>query len=268
MGSDNDEESRDPQSFVRALARGLAIMEALGGQPRGGSLSELAQKTSLDRATTRRLLLTLAQLGYVRAEDGRYSLAPRALSLGYAYLSSFPFWDVARPLMAALVERVRESCSAATLDGPYAVYVARIRSNPHIVDVSRTVGSRVPAYCTSLGRVLLAAEPVDAQRRLLAQLPPVRNTPQTVVEPKALLAILQTVRRQGYAVVDQELEPKLRSIAVPVRDRHGKVVAALNVSVPEARATVADLTKRYLKPLQATASELTDALRARDPGSM
>jgi len=263
--TDTTDELRDPQSFVRALARGLAVMEALGGAPRGRSLSELAQQCELDRATTRRLLLTLETLGYVRAEESRYSLAPRALSLGYAYLSSFPFWDVARPLMAALVDQVRESCSAATLDGPYAVYVARIRSNPHIVDVSRTVGSRVPAYCTSLGRVLLAAQAPAVQRELLAQLPLVRNTPRTVVDIETLLGILADVRRDGWSIVDQELEPRLRSIAVPVHDRAGKVVAALNVSVPDERASVADLTQKYLPPLKATAAELTAALRAREP---
>lgn len=240
-------------------------MEALGGESRGRSLSDLAQQCGLDRATTRRLLLTLEALGYVRSEDGRFSLAPRALSLGYAYLSSFPFWDVARPLMAALVERVRESCSAATLDGPYAVYVARIRSNPHIVDVSRTVGSRVPAYCTSLGRVLLAQEPPAVQRELLGQLPLVRKTPRTIVDVEKLLAILAEVRRDEWSIVDQELEPRLRSIAVPVRNRTGKVVAALNVSVPDERATVDDLKGKFLEPLKATAAELTAALRAREP---
>lgn len=259
-----NEESRDPQSYVRALARGLALMEALGGHPRGRSLTDLAQEASLDRATARRLLLTLGSLGYVRNEDSRYMLAPRALSLGYAYLSSYPFWDVARPLMARLTEKVRQSCSAATLDGPYAVYVARIRSNPHIVDVSRTVGSRVPAYCTSLGRVLLAAQPVDVQRDLLRQLPPARNTLHTVVDTDRLLDMLREIGGQGWALVDQELEPNLRSLAVPVRDGAGKVVAALNISVPEGRASAEELLANYLEPLRKTAVELTAALRARE----
>lgn len=262
--SEQIDESRDPQTFVRALARGLAVMEALSGHPRGRSLSEIAQQCALDRATTRRLLLTLAELGYVRSEDSRFFLAPRALSLGYAYLSSFPFWEVARPLMASLVAEVKQNCSAATLDGPYAVYVARIRTNPHIVDVSRTVGSRVPAYCTSLGRILLAAEPVEKQRELLRQLPPVRNTPKTIVEAKTLLGTLQKVQQQGWSLVDQELEPNLCSLAVPVRDRRDQVVAALNVSVPDARVGSGTFVKRFLEPLQATAAKVSAALQARD----
>lgn len=258
------ESTRDPQHFVRALARGLAVLEALGGQPRGRSLSDIAKVCELDRATARRLLLTLEELGYVCSEDGRFSLAPRALSLGYAYLSSFPFWDIARPLMAKLVEELKENCSAATLDGPYATYVARIRSNPHIVDVSRTVGSRVPAYCTSLGRVLLAAQPVERQRALLKQLPLVRNTPMTVVDPTQLMEILAQVQEQGWALVDQELEPNLRSLAVPVYNREQKVVAALNVSVPEARATAEEMVTRFKEPLLTTAAELSAALKARE----
>ncbi|MFA7679491.1 MAG: IclR family transcriptional regulator C-terminal domain-containing protein [Pigmentiphaga sp.] len=260
----NYEENRDPQSFVRALARGLSLIEALGNQPNGKTLSELALQASLDRATARRLLMTLNTLGYVRHEDGRYQLAPRALSLGYAYLSSLPFWEVAQPLMARLSAQVRESCSAATLDGPYVVYVARIRSNPHIVDVTRTVGSRVPAYCTSLGRVLLADQPETAQRELLAQLPPKALTPYTETDIESLLGILRQVRDQGWSLVDQELELRLRSLAVPVTAGGDKVVAALNISIPDNRGDADAMLKTFLEPLEHTAAQLGTALRARE----
>lgn len=257
----------DSQSFIRSLARGLGVIEALGGEQNGLSLSELAVRCELDRATIRRILLTLEQLGYVRSEGNRNFLAPRALSLGYAYLSSVPFWQVAKPLMTKLVDEVQESCSAATLDGPHAVYVIRIRSDQRIVDVSRTVGSRIPAYCTSLGRALLAGEPPALQQKLLNQLPLVAQTPQTVTDRAELLRILAEVGQQGWALVDQELEPGLISLAVPIRNAAGKTVAALNISVQAVRVSAKELKRQYLGPLQRTAQEISDAYIARAGGS-
>ncbi|WP_342132597.1 IclR family transcriptional regulator domain-containing protein [Hydrogenophaga sp. OTU3427] len=251
-------------NYVRALARGLSVMEALGGSLRGKTLSEVAQVCSLDRATSRRLLLTLCELGYVRAEDSRFHLAPRALSLGYAYLSSFPFWEVARPIMTKVVDELRESCSAATLDGPEAVYVARIRSNHRVVDVLRTVGSRIPAYCTSLGRVLLAGEPPQLQRSLLEKLPRTKFTPHTVTDLDQLMGILADVRAEGWALVNEELEIGLRSLAVPVKDSAHRVVAALNISVSSGRSSADEMRRSYLLPLQKAAGELAAALIARD----
>lgn len=259
----SDAESRDPQSFVRALARGLAVIEVMGGEVKGLGLSEVAARCNLDRATARRLLLTLIELGFVRAEGNRFHLTPRVLALGYAYLSSFPFWEVARPLMARLVEHVHESCSAATLDGPYAVYVARIRRNERIVDVSRTVGSRIPAYCTSLGRVLLAGCLEDERKRLLKASPLAAGTSFTVTDTKTLLEILRGVAEQGHAIVDQELELGLRSIAVPVYDERHAVIAALNISVQGGEASVDDMRERYLPALRRTAEEISRAFIAR-----
>lgn len=257
---------KDSQTFIRSLSRGLAVIESMGGEPSGLSLSEVAARTDLDRATARRILLTLVDLRYVRMENSRFFLAPRVLSLGYAYLSSVPLWEAAKPIMSRLVNEVHESCSAATLDGPHAVYVIRIRSSERIVDVSRTVGSRIPAYCTSLGRVLLAAQPPEMQHALLLQAPIKRNTQYTVVDVDALLETLVRVRDQGFALVDQELELGLRSLAVPVRDSSSEVVAAINISVQAGRVSVAELKKRFLLPLQEAAKEVsrTYAARQRD----
>jgi len=260
---ENTVEKRDPQNFIRSLSRGLSMIEALGGKVEGATLSELAVQCQLDRATSRRILLTLAELGYVRTVGNRYLIAPRALSLGYAYLSSMPFWEIANPIMEQLVQQVHESCSAATLDGTHVVYVARVRSNERFVDVGRTVGSRIPAYCTSLGRVLLAALPPEQLKRVLKDSSLQKHTEFTVTDVSQLRKILDQVRENGWAVVDQEMEIGLRSLAVPLHDRSGTVVAALNVSVQASRVSVEDLLKNYLEPLRSTARQLDNAARSR-----
>lgn len=257
--------TRDPQNFIRSLSRGLSVIEALGSKVEGATLSELAVQCKLDRATSRRILLTLAELGYVRASGNRYLIAPRALSLGYAYLSSMPFWEIATPIMEQLVLQVHESCSAATLDGTHVVYVARVRSNERFVDVGRTVGSRIPAYCTSLGRVLLAVLPPEQQKRLLKESSLQKHTEHTVTDVAELRKILDQVRDAGHAVVDQEMEIGLRSLAVPLHDRNGTAMAALNVSVQASRVSVDELLNNYLAPLRATAKQLDDAARSRQP---
>ena len=261
--ADESADARDSQNFIRALARGLAAIEAMGARADGVTLSELAGVCDLDRATTRRILLTLGELGYVRSSANRFLLAPRVLSLGYAYLSSIPFWELANPVMERLVRTLHESCSAATLDGTDAVYVARVRSSERVIDVSRTIGSRIPAYCTSLGRVLLAAESVDRREELLRRSSLVAHTKHTIVDRRKLMKILSEVREQGYALVDQELELGLRSLAVPIADRSGKVVAALNTSVQPTRVSAAEMLKKYLPVLKATAAELGQARQAR-----
>jgi IclR family pca regulon transcriptional regulator len=243
-------DARESQNFIRALARGLAAIEAMGAHADGVTLSELAGLCDLDRATTRRILLTLTELGYVRGAANRFLLAPRVLNLGYAYLSSIPFWELANPVMERLVRTLHESCSVAMLDGTDAVYVARVRSTERMIDVSRTIGSRIPAYCTSLGRVLLAAETVDQREALLKQSTLVAHTKHTIVDRRKLMKILSEVREQGWALVDQEMEVGLRSLAVPVTDRTGKVVAALNTSVQPTRVSTAELLKKYLPALQ------------------
>ena len=226
---------RDP-SYVEAFARGLRVIRAFGEGRESMTLADIAKLTDLPRATVRRSLFTLGHLGYV-ADDGRqFRLTPKVLSLGYAYLSSTPLPRVILPALEMVSEQLSESCTAAILDGPDIVYVAR-SATKRIMSVGLAVGSRLPAYCTSLGRALLAYEPVERQQAILAAgiLKPL--TPKTVTDPQALLGMFRQVARQGYAYVDEELELGLRSIAVPVTNATGHVVAAINVSTQASRVS-------------------------------
>jgi IclR family pca regulon transcriptional regulator len=198
------------------------------------TLADIAKLTDLPRATVRRSLFTLGQLGYVIDDGRQFRLTPKVLSLGYAYLSSTPLPRVILPALEMVSEQVRESCSAAILDGPDIVYIAR-SATKRIMSVGLAVGSRLPAYCTSLGRALLAYEPVERQQAILATSLLKPLTPKTVTDPQTLLGIFQQVAHQGYAFVDEELELGLRSIAVPVTNATGHVVAAINISTQASR---------------------------------
>lgn len=234
-----------PGQFVQSLDRGLAVIRALS-EAEPLTVSEVARETDLTRATARRFLLTLQQLGYARVDGGRFSLTARVLELGYAYLSSLSLPQVAQPHLVRLVERVHESSSLSVLDGPDVVYVARVPTQ-RIMTVTISVGTRFPAYATSMGRVLLAAlEPAELDAILeAAELRPI--TAGTVTSATELRAVLERVARQGWALVDQELENGLRSIAVPIRGAGGTVVAAVNVSTHATRTSL-DVMRRVLLP--------------------
>jgi IclR family pca regulon transcriptional regulator len=224
---------RDP-SYVEAFARGLRVIRSFGEGRETMTLADIAKLTDLPRATVRRSLFTLGQLGYVIDDGRQFRLTPKVLSLGYAYLSSTPLPRVILPALEMVSEQVRESCSAAILDGPDIVYIAR-SATKRIMSVGLAVGSRLPAYCTSLGRALLAYEPVERQQAILATSLLKPLTPKTVTDPQTLLGIFQQVAHQGYAFVDEELELGLRSIAVPVTNATGHVVAAINISTQASR---------------------------------
>lgn len=258
------EEPSRPPHFVQSLARGLAVIRAFDADHPDLTLSEVAHSCGLSRAAARRFLLTLADLGYVRADRNRFRLTPRVLELGYAYVSGLRLPDVATPHLEQLVAEVGESASLAVLDGLDIVYVARVTVR-RIMSLCITVGTRFPAQFTAMGRVLLAHLPdADRESRLaaierLAQTPP---TPHALTDPKELDAELHRIREQGYALMDQELELGLRSIAVPVRDRAGTVVAAINLPVPAARIPLPDLRTRLLPALRSTATKIESDLRA------
>ena len=224
---------RDP-SYVEAFARGLRVIRSFGEGRETMTLADIAKLTDLPRATVRRSLFTLGQLGYVIDDGRQFRLTPKVLSLGYAYLSSTPLPRMILPALEMVSEQVRESCSAAILDGPDIVYIAR-SATKRIMSVGLAVGSRLPAYCTSLGRALLAYEPVERQQAILATSLLKPLTPKTVTDPQTLLGIFQQVAHQGYAFVDEELELGLRSIAVPVTNATGHVVAAINISTQASR---------------------------------
>lgn len=248
--------SRD---FVASLARGLDVIRAFGPAARDMNLSEVAAQVGISRAAARRALLTLAALGYVERDAARFKLTPKVLSLGYAFLSSQPFLEVADPHLKRLAENLDESSSMAVLDHDEIVYVARIPARK-IMSVALGVGARLPAYCTSMGRVLLAHLSNDSLNGVLAGLELHARTRHTVTDANDLRQRILQVREHGYAIVDQELEEGLRSIAVAVRNGRGDVIAALNVGVHASRATAAQLKSRYLPLLLETADAISAAL--------
>jgi IclR family pca regulon transcriptional regulator len=248
--------SGDP-NFMTSLARGLAVIRGFSQQRRRMSIAQLSLRTGIPRAAVRRCLYTLGKLGYVSSEDGRtFALKPQILSLGHAYLSSVPLVMAAQPILDQVSEAIHESCSLAILDGEEILYVARSTASTRIMSIDLGVGSRLPAHCTSMGRVLLAGmdEPEFATFLRRVKLTPYTN--RTTVTKEALTATIERTRKQQYAVVDQELEIGLRSIAVPVKDFRDRVAAAINVSVQASRVSIAEMEKTFLPALRTAAEEL------------
>jgi IclR family transcriptional regulator, pca regulon regulatory protein len=249
--------------FVQSLQRGLAVIRTFDADHPSMTLSEVATATGMTRAAARRFLLTLIELGYVRS-DGRYfSLTARVLELGYAYLSSLSLPEVAEPHLEALVAEVNESTSVSVLDGTDIVYVARVPVS-RIMTVAISVGTRFPAYATSMGRVLLAGLTDDELEAYLAPLRPQALTTRTVTAVGALRAEVARVRAQGWSLVNQELEEGLRAIAAPIRDPEGRVVAAVNVSA-HAKRTLESMRRDLLPPLLATSAKIEADLKAATP---
>jgi IclR family pca regulon transcriptional regulator len=226
------------------------------------TLSEAAVATGLSRAAARRLLLTLEELGYVESNGRKFLLTPRVLGLGYSYLASLPLAQVVLPPMERLVEEVHESCSVSVLDGHEIVYIARVPTK-RIMSVNLSVGTRLPACVTSMGRVLLASLPACDLACYLANVELVARTARSVATVADLRRALAVVARQGWSLVDQELEDGVRSIAVPLRDRAGRVLAAMSVSGHATRTGRAHLTRDVLPRLQAAAAEIDGSLRHR-----
>jgi IclR family transcriptional regulator, pca regulon regulatory protein len=247
--------------FVQSLARGLAVIRAFDGTRPELGLSEVSRATGLTRATARRLLLTLVRLGYVRQDGSRFSLRPRILELGYSYLSALSLPELAQPHMESLVAEVNESSSIAVLDDTDIVYVVRVPTS-RIMSITIAVGTRLPAYPTSMGRVLLAALDTPTLDDRLARMELRALTPTTVADLEGLRVELDRSRARGWAAVDQELEQGVRSAAVPIRDASGTVAAALNVSVHASRMTMADLRKQVLPGLLRTAAAIEAELGA------
>ncbi len=242
-------ETKDPKpsdSYVQSFARGLEVIRSFSATTPQQTLSEVAAQTGLTRAGARRILLTLQTLGYVETDGKLFRLSPRILDLGFAYLSSLPIWNLAEPVMEDLVEEVRESSSAAVLDGLDIVYVLRVPTHK-IMRTSLGVGSRLPACWTSMGRVLLAGLPdADLEARLQAHWME-RFTEHTTTDRSALLDRIREAREQGWCLVNQELEEGLISVAAPLTNRTGQTVAALNIS-GQANRTSALVMQETLLP--------------------
>ena len=254
---------RNPD-YVQSLERGLAVIKAFGADAPELRLSDVARATGLTRAAARRFLLTLVRLGYVRQEGAAFSLRPRVLELGYAYLSALSLPEVAMPHMESLVAEVNESSSIAVLDDLDIVYVARVPTQ-RIMTITIAVGTRLPVYATSMGRVLLAGLEHDELEDRLDRIELERLTPTTVADHYALREQVDRAREAGWSMVDQELEQGVRSASVPIRDATGAVVAAMNVSVHATRMTMQALRRDVVPRLLRTAEAIEVDLRAAAP---
>lgn len=248
--------SRQDPDVIDSVEKAFRLLQAFSAEHPALTVTEAAELTGLSRATARRILLTCVRLGFAETDDRRFRLTPRVLRLGYGYLSSLPIWDRAQSHLRALADEVRESCSAATLDGDEIVYVARVPAN-RSMSITLSVGSRLPAYPTSMGRVLLAALPADDLRRYLDAVDLRPLTANTITDAQALAKELDRTRNRGYAMVDGEREEGVRSAAAPVRDRTGQVVAAINVSANAGRVTVKELRERCVPRLVEAADAIS-----------
>jgi IclR family pca regulon transcriptional regulator len=248
------------RDHVQSLERGLTLLLAFDAEHPNPSLAELAQLTGFSRPAVRRFLLTLERMGYVRGDAGRWSLTPRVLLIGQHYTESHALIEIAQSHLLALAERTHESASLAALDGGEVVYIARVPVR-RIMSINVSVGTRVPVHATSMGRVLLAWAPPEQVEAVLGGQPLRAVTPRTVTVRADLDEILAQVRRQGYALVEEELEPGLLSVSAPVRDRSGAVVAALASSTSTGRSTAARLRREVAPLLVETAEAIGASLR-------
>lgn len=245
-------------TFVTSLAKGLEVVRCFGEGSERLTLSEVATKTGFSRATARRFLHTLTSLGYARNDGKHFELTPKVLTLGHAYLSSLNIWDSSGTFLEEVTRQTNESCNLAILDGGEVVYIARSAAPHRIMSVSLFVGARLPAHATSMGQVLLAAMEPKKLNAFLARYPLDEYTSRTFSKASALRERLEEIRQSGFAVADQELEVGLRSIAVPVGNRHGTVVAAMNVSAHSARVSKNTMIQEYLPHLLCAAEKLKD----------
>lgn len=246
----------DDRDFVTALASGLEVILAFDGDNPRMTLSEVAAKTGMNRARARRFLLTLHALGYVRKQHRHFELAPKALQLGYAFLSANNYRSVIQQHLEDITQRIGESSSLGVLDGSEVIYVARSAAPHRLMAITLSVGTRLPAVATSMGRVLLAQLPDAELDALLAATPLTTYTEHTITDRQALRERLDEVRRQGYCIVDQELDSGLRSLAIPAYDANGKLLGAINVSTNAARIDLATLTDKFLPLLQEKARQI------------
>ena len=248
------------RDIMGGLAKGLMAIETFTAERPRQSIAEVAASSGLDRATARRCLLTLSELGYADYDGKYFTLTPRILRLGTACLATMPLPQMVQPLLDDLSDQLGESSSVSILDGHEIVYVARAAQRK-VMSIALMPGSRLPAFCTSMGRVLLAALPDSEARSRLEAAPLVKRTSHTCVDLEALSLGLAHVREQGFALIDQEVELGLRSIAIPLHNARGSVVAALNIGLGATQAGIDELPRLYLPALRLVQAELRTVLR-------
>ncbi len=245
--------------FVTALARGLIVMRAFGTGSSRLTLSDIAKQVGLARATVRRSLITLQAMGYVQSDGRHFSLSPKVLSLGNSYLTSSPLPRVVQPLLERFAESTRESSWVAILDEDEALLIAGAKSN-RLLAAGLAVGSRLPAYCTAHGRVLLAGLPDDQFEAYLTRLTPRNYTSRTITEASAIRQVVLEVRSSGYSIADSELETGLCSIAVPITDTQGRTLASVNATAPSGRVSRSEMLERFLPLLRQIADDIRPEL--------
>jgi len=248
------------QDYVNSFARGLEVIRVFTRRKPRMTLSEVAEETGMSRATVRRFLLTLVQEGYVESQGRYFNLLPKVLDLGFSVLSSMDIWDVAQPIVNELAEELQESVMAAVLDKDSVVYLARAFPN-RMVTVGIRIGHRMPAHLGATGRTLLAALPDDELHAYLDNVTLEKFTAATITSKVKLRDEIEKARRQGFAIVDGEMEVGLRSISVPIYELNGKVAAALNVGCPTGRVSADELKGKILHELQNASRRITEALR-------
>jgi IclR family pca regulon transcriptional regulator len=250
----------DDPDFVTALARGLAVLLTLSDKKRRMSIAQISHRTGIPRAAARRSLHTLAKLGFVGADEARrYYLRPRVLSFSHAYLSASPLAVLAQPILDRLGESLREACSVGILDGDEIVYIARSASS-RIMSPALNVGRRLPAYCTSIGQVLLAHLPAGELDDYLARVRFYPYTEHTLTSPDKVRDVLKAVRENGFAFASQQMEPRFCTLAVPVRDSAGHYVAGINVILQGRLASANDMAEQFFRPLHEASMELGSLL--------
>ena len=247
------------RDFVEALARGLAVLQSFGGSNPTMTLAEVARRVGLSRGTVRRLLLTLRELGHVGSDGKQFWLTPQVMDLGYRYLSSLPWWRSAQPILEETADAVSESCNVAVLEGTEVIFLAGV-ATARIVSMKLTIGSRLPAYATSTGKVLLSAHTEDQLKSYFAATSLKPLTPKTITDPRALRRALVRAATDGYALSDEELELGLRSIAAPILDRSGRMVAAMSISSQTHRLTLKQVIDRHLPVLRKAAAKIAQAI--------
>lgn len=251
----DDEAERRQGDFLQTLERGLAVIRSFDRFHAHMTLSDVSRRTGLTRAASRRILHTLVTLGYARTDGKVFELSPRVLELGYAYLSSFGVAEVAQMFMEEVSRKLGESCSMAVLDRAEVIYVARVQAQ-RIMGQALEVGARLPAYPTAMGQVLLAALPDSELAGLIDAYPIPHMTEKSIVDRAEYLRKIAEVRRTGYALVDEELELGVRSIAVPIHDRRNRVIAAMNVGAHAGRISLEDMTRKVLPVLRQAANDV------------
>lgn len=256
MHSKDETLTPDDRDFVTALASGLEVILAFDQQSPRMTLSEVAAKTGMNRARARRFLLTLHALGYVRKQHRSFELAPKALQLGYAFLSSNGYRNVIQQHLEEITEATNESSSMGVLDGDEVTYVARSAAHHRLMSISLSIGTRLPAAYTSMGRILLAQLPDSERTAYLERVILLRHTEHSIIDKAVLAKTLADIREQGYCILDQELDSGLRSLAIPVFDANDVLLGAINISTNAARIDCDTLRQQYLPLLQKKAQEI------------